>query len=428
MTEQRKYSTRLSETSQYYVERAGLPSSSFCILPWTALTIDPDGRFRACCIFDGYCRDESEKELNIKDNTISESRTSHSLTEIKKSFLAGERPTECASCWREEEQGKISKRLHMINQFNDQIKNKQWNLEPDDLIFLDLKVGNLCNLKCRICGSWSSSLWALEELQQLPKNEQKSSNHYLALQLGKWPQNKNFWEDLLKNYIDTVTYIEFTGGEPFMSLEHFDFLKSAIDLGISENIEIRYSTNGTIMPAQHKLWKYFKKVVLSFSIDDIGKRFEYERSGANWEEVEKNIKEFKSISKEYGNMSLTVAPTVNIYNVYYLEELTNWMYENKFDDWYWSICHHPSNLSVINLPNSAKRAISQRLLRADVLDSDKEEFKSILRVMNKSSKPDSGECFGQMVDPDMVTQIKKLDQIRSESFQETFPELAKLIC
>ena len=426
MIEQGKYSTRLSETSQYYTEKAGLPNSSFCVMPWTALTIDPDGRFRACCLFNGYCSKESGEELNIKNNSISEARTSHSLTEIKKSFLEGKQPSACASCWREEEQGKVSIRLHTINKFNDQIKNLKWNLEPNNLISLDLKIGNLCNLKCRICGSWSSSSWALEELQQLPKSEQKKSRHYLALELGKWPQDKSFWVELLTNYIKDIKYIDFTGGEPFMSIDHFDFLRDVVDLGIASGIEIIYSTNGTVMPTQHHLWKEFKKVELAFSIDDVGKRFEYERSGSNWGEVEKNITKFKSISEEYGNISLTVAPTVNIYNVYYLEELAHWLYKNKFDNWHWSICYYPSNLSIINLPPQAKKSISQNLLRADVSDSDKEEFKSILRVMNKSSQPESG-IFGQMTDPDRLTQIKKLDQIRSESFEETFPELAKLI-
>ena len=35
--------------------------------------------------------------------------------------------------------------------------------------FVDLKLGNLCNLKCRICGSWSSSKWAKEEIDLLNK-------------------------------------------------------------------------------------------------------------------------------------------------------------------------------------------------------------------------------------------------------------------
>ena len=38
------------------------------------------------------------------------------------------------------------------------------------LMFLDLKLGNICNLKCRICGAWSSNKWAQEEVATWGKN------------------------------------------------------------------------------------------------------------------------------------------------------------------------------------------------------------------------------------------------------------------
>ena len=42
-----------------------------------------------------------------------------------------------------------------------------------NLKFLDLKLGNICNLKCRICGSWSSSKWAQEEIKLGNKQARK---------------------------------------------------------------------------------------------------------------------------------------------------------------------------------------------------------------------------------------------------------------
>ena len=42
---------------------------------------------------------------------------------------------------------------------------------------LDLKLGNICNSKCRICTSFASSQWAKEEIAIDPKRK----NRYLLL-------------------------------------------------------------------------------------------------------------------------------------------------------------------------------------------------------------------------------------------------------
>ena len=75
-------------------------------------------------------------------------------------------------------------------------------------------------------------------------------------------------------------------------------LKFSADNGFAENIEIHYNTNGTHFPEEFiETWKKFRKVEIAFSIDNLGERFEYERSGAKWEEVEANIQRFHALKK-----------------------------------------------------------------------------------------------------------------------------------
>jgi MoaA/NifB/PqqE/SkfB family radical SAM enzyme len=161
------------------------------------------------------------------------------------------------------------------------------NLNPDQLWFIDLKLGNICNLKCRICGSWSSSKWAKEEIDYVPGIDRKTHLAYKYLKDGAWPRESEVFWDNLKTLLPNIKYFEFTGGEPFLIEQHFELLRYAVEQGYSKNIEIHYNTNGTVFPEQAELWNNFKHVEIAFSIDNVGARFEYERYGADWKSAGK---------------------------------------------------------------------------------------------------------------------------------------------
>ena len=103
------------------------------------------------------------------------------MQNLRRQFRAGEKPVTCNRCWQEEDAGRASKRIYSkirLKELADQVDYA--NDTPDQLWFVDLKLGNICNLKCRICGSWSSSKWAQEEIDYLPelknKKERKLKN------------------------------------------------------------------------------------------------------------------------------------------------------------------------------------------------------------------------------------------------------------
>jgi organic radical activating enzyme len=294
---------------------------------------------------------------------------------------------------------------------------QDWTLDAKPLMFLDLKLGNICNLKCRICGSWSSSTFATEELKHT--GNKKGSFHHVMLKQGAWPrENKVFWNEI--DAIATqIRYLEFTGGEPFMIREHFDMLQGLVTCGLSKNIEIHYNTNGTQWPEDAvEIWRHFKTVEVAFSIDDIGARFEYQRSNAKWDEVQENIAKFKELRVRYPNIQLQVCSTVNIFNVYYIEELANWIDTQDFDFVYWNIMHDAPYFSVANLADHVKRAIINRLITAPVSLRHKQEFVNIIDFMNNSKQDMSNQ---------MLAKIRELDTRRNENLAQVEPEFATLI-
>jgi len=397
-----------------------IPHPKFCVLPWVSIETSPIGTVRPCCLAEDELLDNDGNKFDLSTASFAGIQTSNSMQKLRQDFLDGKQPQTCRKCWREERSGRTSKRMHTLDRLKHMLPNQDWTVDAKPLMFLDLKLGNICNLKCRICGSWSSSTFATEELQWLRANEDRKENHhYKMLRQGAWPrENQQFWSEI-DQVVDQIQYIEFTGGEPFMIREHFDMLQGMVDRGIAGQIEIHYNTNGTQWPeGAEEIWRHFKAVEIAFSIDDVGARFEYQRSGAVWSEVCDNIERFKLLKSRHANIQLQVCTTVNVFNVYYLETVANWIAQQNFDFVYWNMMHEAYYFSISTLPESAKQAIADHLMTAQIDEGTRTEFDRIVDFMNN----------GVSLDGNILRmRIKDLDFKRQQNLCDVEPEFAKLI-
>jgi MoaA/NifB/PqqE/SkfB family radical SAM enzyme len=394
-----------------------LPHDKFCVLPWISLETSPIGTVRPCCLAEEEILDNSGVKFDLNQAEFSNIQDSAYMQTLRQQFLDQKQPSTCRKCWQEESSGRTSKRMHTLDRLKNIITDQPWTSDAKPLMFLDLKLGNICNLKCRICGSWSSSTFASEELQFV--KDKKNSYHYQMLRQGAWPrENIVFWKEI-DQVVDQIRYIEFTGGEPFMIQEHFDLLQRLVNQGIAGNIEIHYNTNGTQWPVHAEdIWKHFKTVEIAFSIDDVESRFEYQRTNAIWNTVVENIEKFKQMRSRQPNIQLQVCSTVNIFNVYYLEELANWIQQQSFDFIYWNMMHEAQYFNIAFLPDSAKQAIEQRLLSATVNQKTYAEFKKIIEFMYGTPGTNGKE---------LCQEIQLVDRRRNQDFSTVEPEMAKLI-
>lgn len=400
-----------------------LPHPKFCVLPWVSLETSPIGTVRPCCLAENELRDNAGEKFKLTTAKFDTIQNCHDMRRLRQQFIDGDEPETCRKCWNEERSGRTSKRMHTLDRLKHIIPEQDWTLDAKPLMFLDLKLGNICNLKCRICGSWSSSTFAVEEMahdQSLATAANpKQSYHYQMLKDGRWPrENTVFWEQIADS-VDQLRYIEFTGGEPFMIDEHFDLLKRLVDRGVAGNIEIHYNTNGTQYPAHAEaIWSHFKTVEIAFSIDDLGERFEYQRSGAKWSDVQRNIELFKDMRARNNNIQLQVCSTVNVFNVYYLETLADWIHAQGFDFVYWNMMHDAPYFSISTLPTAAKQAIADHLMTAQVDAATQAEFARIIDFMNNGASLD-----GRL----LRLKIAELDQRREQNLCDAEPEFAELI-
>jgi MoaA/NifB/PqqE/SkfB family radical SAM enzyme len=396
-----------------------IPHPKFCVLPWISLEASPIGTVRPCCLADDEICDDHGQKFDLCDATFADIQNSDHMRNLRQQFLAGERPQTCRKCWTEERAGRTSKRMHTLDRLKHMGIGSEFTADAKPLMFLDLKLGNICNLKCRICGSWSSSQFATEELNQLPRDEQKKSPAYTMLRAGAWPRdNPQFWGEI-DAVLDDIRYIEFTGGEPFLIAEHFAMLQGIVDRGIAHNVEIHYNTNGTQYPeAAEAIWQHFKTVEIAFSLDDVGKRFEYQRTNAVWADVCENLDRFRDLKEIHSNIELQVCTTVNVFNVRYLGDIAAWLERNRasFTFVYWNMMHDAWYFSIACLPDKAKRAITEYLDSIDTIY--RSEFDRIRDFMNSGASTDG-----------FMTRMKiaDLDRKRNQDLQAVAPEFAELI-
>jgi MoaA/NifB/PqqE/SkfB family radical SAM enzyme len=392
---------------------------TICMLPWISIETSPIGTARPCCLAVDEITDDAGRKYDLNETDLQTIYNSTYMQNLRQQFRNGEKPNTCNRCWQEEDAGRASKRIFSKIRLKELVDKVDYaNDTPDQLWFVDLKLGNICNLKCRICGSWSSSRWAQEEIDYIPELTNKKEHlAYKFLQQGAWPRKTQTFWDNLRELLPNIKYFEFTGGEPFMIQEHFDLLQYAVDQGYAKSIDIHYNTNGTQWPDAHELWKHFKRVDIAFSIDNIDKRFEYERYGAHWTEVTENIRKFHELrDRNPAKITTQVCMTVNVQNVYYLEELCNWINTQTFNDHYFNMLHDPKHMCIDNLTNEAKQVVIEKLRNGTFTPKHRAEISRIIKFIEQG-QGSTGEEF--------LFKMQQTDSYRKQNFYHTHPEIAR---
>ena len=364
-------------------------------MPFTSVFVNSSNIVRPCCKF-------NHSAGNIQYSNLTEIFDSDYFKKIRQQLSSGQQIPECQVCWDSEKHNSTSRRQHALKKFEDKFEQQLYDRPA--LIDIELSPGNLCNFSCRICDHKSSSKIAAEEyVHSTNDKEKKVFQHYLKL------QNNGIDQHIVNNVIsaiDSTEIIHIMGGEPFLWPLLPTFLDTIIDRGQAQKINLEFTSNASIFPANllPRLQK-FKSIEILLSIDDIDQRFEIQRGG-KWSEIVNNLKLYDSIQTSI--IKIKVAPTVNIQNVLYLDNLLNFLDQFKFDV-VWLYLEHPPYLSIDNITNCAKQAIYKKYR-----DHPIAELKSIAQRVLKSS-PVSGDKFLQYID--------KIDNRRKQKFEITHKEI-----
>ena len=302
-------------------------NNTFCIYPWTHQMIDTNGAVKLCCVAVDPTKKELGKHMTVKKKNLSELWNDPYMQAVRQRMLEGKQVQDCGQCYRKERRGEYSFRQRA----NEGIEHDDRKIVVDQLPhYLDIRFGNLCNLKCRMCtGIYSKKLG--EELEAIADNDEEfrllspdSAKSYTF----DWYENPNFWEDL-KNYMPYVKQIYLTGGEPTLVQGNYEFLQQLIDKGFAKDISLIFNTNVTNF--QQKFLdaiNQFKKITLNLSIDGVEGVQEYIRYPSKWNHILKNMNLLmEKVKQSNTRYDLVFTPTVSILNVANFQVFVDWAYD-----------------------------------------------------------------------------------------------------
>jgi sulfatase maturation enzyme AslB (radical SAM superfamily) len=418
------------------ISKDALPSPTFCILPWTHLFADEMGVLYPCCF--GLDADtpnvdaSGEPHVVYSADGVKKGWNSAFMRSIRKDMLTGKRPEACRLCFRYEDLDMVSYRQNANEDYADCFEQLA-DLDPEgwaapEFRSVDLRLGNLCNLRCRMCSPKSSkalvSEWA--HLLDIDRSRLDKFNHV------DWFARQEFWE-LLEKHAPKVERFMFAGGEPLLVRQHFEFLERLIARGKSKRIHLSYITNATTLPAQiYDTWPQFRSVRLVISLDGFGAVNEFIRYPTKWDALHRNLVTLDERADELNIREMGFNTTVQAYNVVSLPELFEYTFSFKRIKPYpdLSILNFPSCFSVQILPKEMKQRAADRL----------NEFRS--RYAGRWPKGNrSLKQFQQKIDgliehmmaadrqeeiPEFIRRNSVFDQHRAQEAKLLLPELRPL--
>ena len=433
-------------------------SKTFCPLPWLHLARRPNGDVRVCCTANASGAGKQDEKtvglvkkdgvaMNLRDHTIEEVFNSHHMRRTRLQMIKGEIPSSCVKCFEEEEKGITSKRQWETREWAKRLDlqklvrdTKHDGTAPLNIPYFDLRLGNLCQLKCIMCSPHDSSSWIEEWKMQYPLYTDPQLKQDQAWDLNydyTWYKKGSFIESM-KSQAKYIKELYFAGGEPLMIPEHYNILEFMVEEGYAKDCALRYNSNGLELPDKlFKLWEQFKEVRFNFSIDAYGERNDYIRFPSKWKDVETNLKRLDSDTKE--NTVINVACAVQLLNIGYIDELAQW----KLDQGYSKInptpfgggiigthlVYLPSYLNVRVLPKPAKEWIKNKLVT--FIDRQKFNFEF---CNNPYGKGRWEGLIKYMMEDDWSQKLPQLrefldisDKRRGTSYKETFKEIGEYI-
>jgi organic radical activating enzyme len=405
-------------------------SKTFCPLPWNHLATHPHGICTLCCesnqddgisqAFNDTKNDAFRKALTLQTvEDFSEITNSDSFSKVRLQMLNGEKPIECNKCWDAESVGNKSKRYYesrrlpltleeAIENTNDDGTLKEVNYE-----FVELRLGNHCNVQCRTCNPYSSSRWLKDWDTVNP--ERRSLPEFTRVSSFNWPLDEDFWTKLLDRS-GNLKCLYINGGEPFLIDKHFAFLETLVERGIAKDVEIVYSTNCTIINHSYEdIWKNFRKVQFMLSIDDLEERNEYIRTYTAWGKVVSFVEWMDEICGKYDNLDYNILQTVSVYNILYIPEFYEYFKGFHISH---NFVNDPAHFDPLILPRDVQEIIVDRI--GDLTD----DVANYLNVKRKQ-----GDISVANLSPlqTFFEKTRTMDTMKKTSFEDTFPELYELI-
>ena len=389
--------------------------SPLCVLPWIHTHVATTGDVHLCCIALG----QDSPLGNVHERSLSEIFESDPYNRIRQQILQGKWPWECQGC-KDRELLALPSYRHFSNgkypSYFGLLTSNPPALTPA-IRSIDLRPNNICNFKCRSCGVDASNRWMSDH--KLIHPEEKILSAYQG-----FDKSPAFWLEFDRKILPALEELDLAGGEPLLSQSHYLLLEKLITLG-KQDIRLQLVTNLSQLRFMHwdavELWKHFPNLDLSLSLDGVGARGEYIRSGMRYADWVDNALRLK---RELPHVKRGLHFVVSIFNVVDLREHYETILRGEFVDPDFitlTFLTKPAYLSVQVLTPSLKLTVEREI--RDWLSEDRllpasirEQLAALIVFMNEA---DGYSLYGR----EFASKTGLLDQARGEEALKLFPRL-----
>ncbi len=416
----------------------------FCVYPWIEQVVQSGGKVSYCCVAQngGMIQRSDGKDFRVSENRLEEAWNSKSMQSLRRAMLEGTAVKDCKLCYFQESIGKRSYR---------EMHNEEWGEKDpqgirrrveesrrsgfqvmDRPMYLDLRLGNLCNLKCRSCNPYNS-LPIYKESSELLQSDFEFQELWKRSGTGPlfaqepWYESDGFWDQIISS-IPHLRKVYLTGGEPTLIQGNYRFLQACVDSGHAKNIFLMFNVNGTHLPSRLlEFLPHFQFVLMNVSLDGFESDNEYIRFPSRWPIIHRNM---ETLLEVRGPIQVGVTPVIQIYNILSIVRLLDYVetMAQRFDrlinvDFLYATS--PAYLDPQILPASIQREARSRL------ESYREKSKtyavepflknsvdSCIRMLSQSEHQ-----MNEKLLKDFMIYTGVLDRKRQQSFSSQFPEL-----
>lgn len=390
-----------------------MPEILKCKYAWSHLDF-LQGQYGPCFRFK-----VNKQPIGTMDNELpSEVINNANMVEVRRSLQEGVFPPGCFDCALKEKEGLKSYRQKSLEETDwdpdNQIDYTSTNIEK--IYDLELKFSRACNLLCRHCDAESNSAFEIlgKKNPQIHKKllEQKF-NHLSVADTPIKEISDEIIDDLVKNIIPGVSHLRFSGGEPLYHLKHYEFLKRLISEKHIDttNIQLSYNTNLSLIKFKDyelkDLWKHFKSVHITVSMDGTGNLYNYFREKGDYNSVLDNVHNLLSSKIDSINGMLFVCTSAT-YHAFYAD--------NVFYD-LTNLCDTVESKYKIQATTRPTFVHTPGLDMADLED----ETKNFIIENLSTSLPSNNKMYNFALN-EIITHLKG----DRRNFSSSFKEIAKL--
>ena len=361
-------------------------TKSYCAFPFQHQYVHMSGSIRLCCATMDNATDKKGNRLHINNDSLQKAWNSDYMKDARLKMANGEVLKACSKCVQQEARGYKSMRLHENKDIN--LANVKADGSMDFMPYsMELHFGNVCNLKCKMCGQNYSNQIGKEilEIGEQDKdflswvyNQSGNVNNWtnnLSVEYT-WFRNKKTKQRLMDYVSRHITRLTIIGGEPTIIPEFYELLDHCSKNNTLQEKDIIVVTNLTNTNPKMTQWlPKMKSWTVWASVDGIGEVTEYIRYPSNFKKITENLNFYKQLLDKHGNGKITFSPAIQLLNIHQLDDMLKWFI--TFSDGNWGNTINISWMSQVWYPkicNYDTAPRSYRLWVANKLEKSKDYF------------------------------------------------------